>query len=416
MERKRVVITGLGAITPLGNGVAEYWKQLTAGVSGIGQITRFDTEGFECKIGGEVKDFDPTVRIDRKEAKRMDRYTQFFLWAALEALEQAGLTDGGLARRDRAGVIIGSGIGGMETMDAQYRVLFNRGPHRISPFFIPMMIANMGAAHASMYLGLTGPSQTVVTACASSNDAIGTAMRVIQRGEADVVVTGGAEAAFVPIAVAGFSAMKALSTWNDRPTEASRPFDAQRNGFVMGEGAGCLILESQEHAEARGATILAELGGYGATSDAHHFTEPHPEGAGALGAMRRALADAGMEPEAVDYINAHGTSTPKGDIAETVAIKQVFGEHAQNLLVSSTKSMTGHLLGGTGAIELIACVEAIRHGLVPPTINYEYPDPECDLDYVPNEARRADIKVAMSNSFGFGGQNSTLLVRQWSGA
>lgn len=415
MERKRVVITGIGAVTPLGNDVATFWQQLTAGVSGVGHITRFDTDGFACRIGAEVKDFDPAVRIDRKEAKRMDRYTQFFLWAALEALEQAGLTTG-LARRDRAGVILGSGIGGMETMDAQYRVLFNRGPDRISPFFIPMMIANMGAAHASMYLGLTGPSQTVVTACASSNDAIGTALRVIQRGEADVIVTGGAEAAFVPIAVAGFSAMKALSTWNDRPKEASRPFDAERNGFVMGEGAGCLILESLEHAQARGATILAELAGYGATSDAHHFTEPHPEGAGAVGAMQRAIRDAGLEPEAVDYINAHGTSTPKGDIAETVAIKQLFGDHARRLLISSTKSMTGHLLGGTGAIELIACVEAIRTGVVPPTINYEFPDPECDLDYVPNEARQANVNVALSNSFGFGGQNSTLLVKRWSDA
>lgn len=414
MKRNRVVITGLGAVTPLGNGVAEYWKNLAAGVSGVDRITRFDTEGFDCQIGAEVKDFEPTARIDRKEARRMDRFTQFFLWAAMEALEHAGLTNG-RARRDRIGVILGSGIGGMETLDAQYRVLLGRGPDRISPFFIPMMIANMGAAHTAMYLGLTGPSQTVVTACASSNDAIGVAMRTIQRGDADVVVSGGSEAAFVPIAVAGFSSMKALSTWNDRPQAASRPFDLQRNGFVMGEGAGCIILESLEHAEQRGATILAELAGYGATSDAHHFTEPHPEGAGAIGAMQRALTDAGLTPADVDYINAHGTSTPKGDIAETLAIKHVFGEHAKRLLVSSTKSMTGHLLGGTGATELIACIEAIRHGLVPPTINYDDPDPECDLDYVPNVARQAKVRAALSNSFGFGGQNATLVVREWTG-
>lgn len=410
MSKRRVVITGMGAVTPLGIGAENFWQGLVEGRSGVDYLTRYDFTGYDCRFGAEVKDFDPSAYLDRKEARRMDRYAQFFLVAALEAIGQSGLD---LARADveRVGVIVGTGIGGMETFDDQFRVLINRGPSRVSPFFIPMMIANMGAAQVAMQLGAQGPNQTVVTACASANDAVGFAMRAIQRGEADVVISGGAEAAIVPIAVAGFCAMKALSTRNDDPKGASRPFDSARDGFVMGEGSGALVLESIEHAQNRGAKILAELVGYGATADAHHLTEPAPEGRGGARSMEIALKDAGMRPEEIDYVNAHGTSTPKGDKFETMAIKKVFGEYAGRLMVSSTKSMTGHLLGATGAVELIACVNAMRDGIVPPTINYESPDPECDLDYVPNQARRAKVSTVLSNSFGFGGQNSTLIAR-----
>ncbi len=410
----RVVITGMGAVTPLGIGVPNFWRALVQGVSGVDRLTRIDTTEIDCKIGAEVKDFDPLAFMDRKDARRMDRFTQFFLASAKEASADARL-DLAKEDRERVGVTVGSGIGGMETLDEQFRVLLDKGPGRVSPFFIPMMIANMGAAQVAMQLGVKGLNYTVVTACASANDAVGLALRAIRSGEADVMIAGGAEAAFVPVALAGFASMKALSTRNDEPQRASRPFDAERDGFVMGEGAGALILESLEHARAREALILAEVAGYGATSDAYHLTAPAPEGEGGARAMRLALADARMRPEEIDYINAHGTSTPPGDRFETMAIKKVFGEHAYKVLVSSTKSMTGHLLGASGAIELIACVKAIQEGIVPPTINHDHPDPDCDLDYVPNRARRAPVRAALTNSFGFGGQNSTLIVRHLAG-
>lgn len=412
MNKRRVVITGMGAVTPLGIGVENFWKALLEGRSGVDHLTRFDFTGYDCRFGAEVKDFDPMACIDRKEARRMDRYTQFFLVAAMEALGNAGLSLNE-CNVERVGVIVGTGIGGMETLEDQFRVLISRGPGRISPFFIPMMIANMGAAQVAMQLGVKGPNQTVVTACASANDAVGYALRSIRHGDTEVMITGGAEAAIVPIALAGFCAMKALSTRNDDPKGASRPFDRDRDGFVMGEGSGALILEELGHAKDRGAKILAEVVGYGATADAHHLTEPAPEGEGGARSMTAALADAGVKPSEIDYINAHGTSTPKGDKFETMAIKRVLGDHARKVLISSTKSMTGHLLGATGAVELIACVNSIRDGMVPPTINYDHPDPECDLDYVPNQARQAGVRSAMSNSFGFGGQNSTLIVRAY---
>lgn len=410
--KRRVVITGMGALTPLGIGSDKLWVSLIAGKSGIDYITRFDATGYDTRFGGEVRDFEPTEFMDKKDARRMDRFTQFAIAAARMAVE-----DSGLKLEDEnpeiIGVTLGSGIGGMETLTDQFMTLIEKGPGRVSPFFIPMMIANMAAGQIAMFFKAKGPNSTVVTACASSADAIGQAFRAIERGDADVMITGGAEAALVPIAFAGFCSMKALSTRNDDPKGASRPFDAGRDGFVMGEGGGMIILESLDHARARDAKVLAELVGYGATADAHHITEPAPEGEGGARSMIKALADAGLKPEDIDYINAHGTSTPKGDKFETMAIKKVFGDHARKLAVSSTKSMTGHLLGATGAVELIACVKTMDEGLIPPTINYEVPDPECDLDYVPNVARRAPVRVALSNSFGFGGQNSTLIVRKY---
>lgn len=402
----------MGALTPLGIGSDKLWASLIAGKSGIDYITRFDATGYDTRFGGEVRDFEPTEFMDKKDARRMDRFTQFAIAAARMAVE-----DSGLKLEDEnpeiIGVTLGSGIGGMETLTDQFMTLIEKGPGRVSPFFIPMMIANMAAGQIAMFFKAKGPNSTVVTACASSADAIGQAFRAIERGDADVMITGGAEAALVPIAFAGFCSMKALSTRNDDPKGASRPFDAGRDGFVMGEGGGMIILESLDHARARDAKVLAELVGYGATADAHHITEPAPEGEGGARSMIKALADAGLKPEDIDYINAHGTSTPKGDKFETMAIKKVFGDHARKLAVSSTKSMTGHLLGATGAVELIACVKTMDEGLIPPTINYEVPDPECDLDYVPNVARRAPVRVALSNSFGFGGQNSTLIVRKY---
>jgi 3-oxoacyl-[acyl-carrier-protein] synthase II len=411
--RNRVVITGLGAITPVGLSVSAFWESLIAGRSGVGRITRFDPANIEVQIGAEVKDFEPTNYIDRKEARRMDRFTQFAVAAAKEAVGDSGLK---LENEDaeRVGVIIGSGIGGMETFTDQFHVLVEKGPRRVSPFFIPMMIANMAAGQLAILIGAKGPNMTTVTACASANNAIGEAFHTIQRGGADVMLTGGSEASFVPIAVAGFAAMKAMSERNDDPEKASRPFDANRDGFVMGEGSAMLVLESLDHALARGARIYAEVVGYGTTADAHHITEPAPEGDGGRRSMALALRDAGLDPSAVDYINAHGTSTPKGDVLETVAIKRVFGDHAHRLAVSSTKSMTGHLLGAAGAVEAVASVKAIQEGIVPPTINYDNPDPECDLDYVPNVARKREVNVALSNSFGFGGQNATVIFRKYS--
>ncbi len=413
--RQRVVVTGLGAVTPLGLSAESTWRAMLEGRSGVRRVTRFDPTPYPAQIGAEVKDFDPTAFIEKKEARRMDRFTQFAVAATRMAMEDAGLDTRDLDPR-RVGVIMGTGIGGMETLAEQFHTLLDRGPDRVSPFFIPMMIANMAAGHTAILFNARGPNHTVVTACAASANAIGEAFRTLREGTAEVMITGGSEAAFVPLAYAGFCAMRAFSTRNDEPERASRPFDARRDGFVMGEGAGIMILETLDHARARGARIYAEVLGYGSSADAHHVVQPPADGAGGAESMRRALADAGLDPSAVDYINAHGTSTPLGDVAETVAVKDVFGEHARRLAISSTKSMTGHLLGAAGALELIACVLAIRDGILPPTINYEVPDPECDLDYVPNRARPAPVRVALSNSFGFGGQNASVIVGRWEDA
>ncbi|MHB8945259.1 MAG: beta-ketoacyl-ACP synthase II [Bacillota bacterium] len=412
MEKKRIVVTGMGAITPLGSGVNMFWEGLKAGRSGIARISRFDPSALDSQIAGEVRDFDPTAYMDRKEARHTDRFAQFALAAAKMAAEDARF-DPSREDPERVGVFIGSGIGGMETLTDQAETLRAKGPGRISPFFVPMMIGNIAAGNVSIFFGAKGPCLTFVTACASGANAIGEAAHALQRGEADVIIAGGAEAALVPLAVGGFCAMRALSTRNDQPERASRPFNKDRDGFVMGEGAGVVVLESLEHATARGATIHGEVIGYGLTADAHHMVEPAPEGEGGRRSMAAAMRDAGLRPEDVDYINAHGTSTPPGDLGETQAIKALFGSHAHKLAVSSTKSMTGHLLGAAGAIEFIACVMALKEGVIPPTINYENPDPECDLDYVPNQARRADLRVVMSNSFGFGGQNATLIVKKY---
>jgi len=410
--KHRVVITGMGAVTPFGVGVDALWEGLVNGRSAVRRIQRFDPSPFPTQIGAEVLDFEPTDFIDRKEARRMDRFTQFAVAGARMALESARLDPADLDP-EQVGVVLGSGIGGMETLVEQFHVLLERGPGRVSPFFVPMMIANMAAGQTAIQFGFRGPNTTLVTACASGANAIGEAFRILQFGEAEVMITGGTEAAFVPLAFAGFCAMRALSTRNHEPERASRPFDAERDGFVMGEGAGILVLERLDHALRRGAPILAEVLGYGMTADAHHITAPAPNGDGGARSMMRALRDAGLAPEQVDYINAHGTSTPAGDAAETAAIRRVFGEHADRLAVSSTKSMIGHLLGAAGAVELIACVLTLRDGIIHPTINQDTADPECDLDYVPNKARRQEVNVALSNAFGFGGQNATLIVGKY---
>lgn len=410
--KKRVVITGLGAISPVGNTAAEFWQALLAGKSGIGPITRFDAAEYDAKIAGEVKDFEPTAFIDKKEARRMDRFTQFAIAAAKMALDDSGI-DLAQADKSRIGSFVGSGIGGMDTLHDQYKNLFEKGPNRVSPFFIPMMIANMAAGQVSIAFGLQGPSSCVVTACATGTNCIGDAMKVIQRGDADVMVAGGTEAAISPAGMAGFCAMKALSTRNDEPEKASRPFEKDRDGFVMGEGAGIVVLESLEHALARGARIYAELAGYGTNADAYHVTAPAPEGAQAARCMELAIKDAGLQITDIDYINAHGTSTPLNDKNETLGIKRLFGDHAKNLAVSSIKSMTGHLLGAAGGIECVATALTVLNDMMPPTINYDNPDPDLDLDYVPNQARAKVVKVALSNSFGFGGHNATLLVKKF---
>lgn len=409
---KRVVVTGLGIVSPLGIGVGTFWANLTAGVSGVGRITRFDPEGYTTQIAAEVKDFDPADYFEKKEARRLDRFTQFALVATREALTDAGLQ---LEKvdRDRVGVILGTGIGGIETLEEQHKILLNRGPDRVSPFFIPMMIANMGAGQVAINYGLRGHNVTTVSACASSSNAIGDAFRLLKQGLAEVIITGGAEAPVTPLAIAGFCSMRAMSTNNTEPARASRPFDARRDGFVIGEGAGVLILETQEHALQRGARIYAEVAGYGCTCDAYHVSAPDPEGKGAALAMALALREGNVTGAEVDYINAHATATPLGDRLETLAIKQVFGEAASRLAVSSTKSMTGHLLGAAGGLEAVACILAIENGIVPPTINYEYPDPDCDLDYVPNKARSRTVEVALSNSLGFGGHNVSLLFKKY---
>jgi 3-oxoacyl-[acyl-carrier-protein] synthase II len=406
---RRVVVTGLGTLTPLGHDAATTWDAIRAGRSGIGPITLFDAGQYETRIAGEVKGFDPVARFGRKEARRMARLTQLALAAAEDALADAGLHDDPAARAG-AGVIVGSGMGALDPIHEAADTLAARGPGRLSPFFVPMMLADTPAATISIAHGLTGPNLAVYTACASGNNAIGEAAATIRRGAADVMIAGGAEACILPLALAGFGVMGAISTRNDEPQRASRPFDAGRDGFVVSEGAALLVLEEREHALARGATVYGEILGYGSSADAYHITMPGEAGEGAAAAMAAALADAGLTTAAVDYINAHGTSTPLNDRAETAAIKRLFGEHAYGLPVSSTKSMTGHLLGAAGALEAVLCLLALRDGLIPPTINYEELDPACDLDYVPNAARPADLRVVMSNAFGLGGHNATLVL------
>ena len=412
VEARRVVVTGLGALTPIGNTAEELWASLTQGRSGIGPITKFDATGYPTRIAGEVRNFDPLAYIDKKEARRLDPYLQYAIASAAMAVADADI-DAGRVDAERFGVLIGSGIGGITTLLDGEHVLLQKGPDRVSPFVIPMLIVNMAAGLVSMRFGAKGPNSSVVTACATGNHAIGDAYRLIKYDEADVMIAGGAEAIIVPLTIAGFCAMKAMSTRNDDPQKASRPFDADRDGFVCGEGAGIVVLESLEHAVRRDARIYAEIIGYGMTGDAHHMTAPDPEGDGAARAMALALKTGGLAPGDVGYINAHGTSTPYNDKFETVAIKRVFGEHAKKLAVSSTKSMTGHLLGAAGGVEAIATVLALHHGVLPPTINYETPDPACDLDYVPNQARKQDVEVALSNAFGFGGTNATIALRKY---
>ena len=409
----RVVITGMGAITPIGTGKDAFWNALLEGKNGISRITRFDPSEYKAQIAGEVKDFDPADYMDKKESKRVDRYAQFAIAAAKLAIEDAKLD---LEKEDleRIGTFVGSGIGGIETMHGQYEKLFDKGPSKISPFFIPMMIGNMAAGHVSIAFGLKGPSSCVVTACATGTNNIGDAFKVIQRGDADVMVAGGTEASISGAAVAGFCSMKALCTdHNDDPEHASRPFDANRSGFIMGEGAGLVVLESLEHAEARGAHIYAELVGYGSNSDAFHITQPAPHGEMAAKCMQKALKDAGLEPSDIDYINAHGTSTHFNDLTETEAIKTVWGEGAKNLSVSSIKSMTGHLLGAAGGVECIATVLAVANDMLPPTINYETPDEGLDLDYVPNKAKAKTVRAALSNNLGFGGHNACIVIKKY---
>ena len=412
--RKRVVITGLGCLSPVGNNLKETWDALLAGTSGAGMITLFDASRHKTRFAAEVKGFDASALFGPREARKMDRFTQFAIAATSEALEQAGLKIDE-ANRDRVGVLIGTGIGGIGTLLDQADVMRERGPDRISPFLIPMMISDSAAGMLAIRLGARGPNMSIATACASGNNAIGEAAEIIRRGAADVMIAGGSEAAIVPLAMAGMNVMTALSTRNDDPQSASRPFDRERDGFLMGEGAGILILESLEHAQARGANILAELSGYGTTDDAHHISAPAENGAGAAISMKLALDDAALDIMDIGYINAHGTSTPLNDKSETAAIKTVFGEQAYQIPVSSTKSMTGHLLGASGAVEAAFVVMAIRDGMLPPTINYHTPDPECDLDYVPNEPRKASPKNVMSNSFGFGGHNATLVISRFDG-
>ncbi len=409
---KRVVITGIGAITPIGNNRDEFWAAIKKGECGVDRVTAFDTENYKCKIGAEVKDFNPEDYIDKKEARKMDRYTQLGYVAASEAFEMSGIK---MEDEDpwRIGVITGSGIGGMETLENQNQMLLERGPGRVSPFFVPMMISNILAAQVAIKYGLRGANENVVAACASGTNAIGNAFNIIKRGECDAILAGGAESAITPLSFAGFCSMKAMSTNNDDPKSASRPFDLERDGFVMGEGAGFLMLEELEHAKKRGANIICEVVGYGITNDAYHITSPIPGGEGGAKAMELAIKSAGLEPCDIDYINAHGTSTKYNDSFETQAIKSVFGESAKDVMVSSTKSMTGHLLGAAGGIEAICCAMALKEGFVPATINYKTPDPECDLDIVPNEGREKDIEYAMSNSLGFGGHNSCLVLKKY---
>ncbi len=409
-EKKRVVITGIGTVCPVGIGVEESWKAILEGRSGIGPVTKFDTTGYACRIAGEVTGFNPTDFMPAKLVKRLDPFVHLALAAAKMAAEDAGL-DNDLG--PRAGVITGCGLGGLGTIEHNRDVIVKRGPRRVSPFFIPMAIPNMASGQISIALGAKGPNTVLCTACAAGSHAIGEAFKTIQRGAADLMVTGGCESVITPLALGGFGSLKALSTRNDEPERSSRPFDKERDGFVIGEGAGILILEELSHAQERGAKILAEIIGYGLTGDAYHMTAPPPDGEGGARCMEMALEDAGISYKDIDYINAHGTSTPLNDSCETNAIKAVFKEVAKSVPVSSTKSMTGHLLGGAGGVEAVFCVKAIQDGIIPPTINYENPDPECDLDYVPNKPRKKDLNIVMSNSFGFGGTNAVVIFKRY---
>jgi 3-oxoacyl-[acyl-carrier-protein] synthase II len=412
-QRKRVVVTGMGAVTPIGLTVDGFWEGMMAGRSGVGPVTYFDVSEYDTKIAAEVKGFDPLQFMDKKTVNRMDPFTQFAIACAEMAVKDSGL-DLEKLDRNRIGVVVGSGIGGMWTYHRQMQTVYETGgPHRISPFFVPMMIADIAAGYISMRFQVKGPNYATTSACATSSHAIADAMMLIQRGDADILFAGGSEAAICPMGIGGFNAMKAMSTRNDEPTKASRPFDAKRDGFVMGEGGGILILEELEHAKKRGAKIYAEIAGLGLTADAYHITAPAPGGEGAVRSMNRCMEDAGVKPEEVDYINAHGTSTPYNDKSESEAIKKVFGEHAHKLHVSSTKSMTGHLLGAAGAVETIATVLAIVRDILPPTINYEFPDPDCDLNYVPNKPVKKVVNVAINNTFGFGGHNASLLLKKY---
>jgi 3-oxoacyl-[acyl-carrier-protein] synthase II len=406
----RVVVTGLGAVAPNGIGVESFWQNIIGGVSGIAPITRFDASKHDTRIAGEVKGFDPLQWLEKKEVRKMDLFIHYAVAAAQMAYDDSGLkvTDD---NRERVGVFVGTGMGGIPALEESHNILLEKGPGRISAFFIPSIITNLASGQISMRFGMKGPNSCVCTACATGNHAIGDSFRIIQRGEADVMLAGGTEAVITPLTIGGFCSMKALSTRNDEPTRASRPFDKDRDGFVMGEGAGLMVLEELEHAKRRGAKIYAEIVGYGMSADAYHITLPAPDGA--VRSMRLALRDAKVTPSQVDYINAHGTSTPAGDVNETMAVKTVFNEHARTLAVSSTKSMTGHLLGAAGGIESVITALTITHGILPPTINYETPDPECDLDYVPNTARRAEVRYALTNSFGFGGTNASLLFKKF---
>jgi 3-oxoacyl-[acyl-carrier-protein] synthase II len=408
----RVVVTGLGTVAPNGIGVEPFWNNLIRGQSGIDTITRFDVSAHDARIAGEVKGFDPLQWIEKKEVRKMDLFIQYAVAAAQMAFDDAGLkiTDD---NRERMGVFVGTGMGGIPALEESYRTLLDRGPGRVSAFFIPSIITNLGSGQISMRFGMKGPNSCVCTACATGNHALGDSFRIIQRGDADVMIAGGSEAVITPLTIAGFASMRALSTRNGEPTRASRPFDKDRDGFVMGEGSGIMVLESLEHAQRRGARIYAEFAGYGMSADAYHITLPSLDGA--VRSMRLCLQDAGLAPDDIDYVNAHGTSTPAGDVNETQALKEVFGAHARRLAVSSTKSMTGHLLGAAGGVESVITVLALVKGILPPTINYETPDPECDLDYVPNTARAAKVRAALTNSFGFGGTNASLIFKRFDG-
>jgi 3-oxoacyl-[acyl-carrier-protein] synthase II len=411
---RRVVVTGVGLLTPLGIGTQETWQAIRQGRNGISTIEQFDPTEFACRIAGEVKNFDPKRYIERKEIKKMGRFIQFGIAATEFAMEQSGLHIGA-DNAERVGVYIGSGIGGFEVIEREHKTLLEKGPSRISPFFIPATIINLASGYVSIRTGAKGPNSATATACTSSAHSIGDSFKIIQRGDADIMICGGAEAAVTPMSIGGFAAMRALSQRNDEPEKASRPWDAKRDGFVVGEGSGMLILEELELARQRGAAILAEIVGYGMSSDAHHITSPPEDGDGAFRVMNRAIQDAGIEPDQIDYINAHGTSTEVGDKIETTAIKRAFCEHAYKLAVSSTKSMTGHLLGGAGGLEAGITVLALRDQVAPPTVNYDFPDPECDLDYVPNQAREMKIEYALTNSFGFGGTNGCLIFKRFTG-
>ena len=413
--QRRVVVTGLGVVSSLGHDIDTFWSNLIAGQCGIDRISLFDASKFDCQMAAEVKDFDPTPAFPSpKEIRRTDRFAQFGVYAGYQAMKDAGL-DLDQEDRDGIGVFLGSGIGGLSTVEEQHRILLGKGPGRLSPFMIPMLILNMASGLFSMFHKLRGPNLATCSACATATHALGEAWRTIKMGDATVMFAGGSEATIVPLGIGGFCAMKALSTRNDEPQRASRPFDAERDGFVMGEGAGVIVMEELEHARARGARIYCELIGYGNTADANHITAPAPEGEGAARCMKMALRSAGLRPEEVSYINAHGTSTPQGDLCETQAIKTVFGPHAKKIAVSSTKGATGHMLGAAGAVEMAICAKAIQTNIVPPTINYQHPDPECDLDYVPNAARELTVNAAINNSFGFGGHNATVAAKKFLG-